>query len=112
MSTGFENKNNYQLRCGLSQHLLYFPYPESTMIVCLCQRVSDRDIARHARNGMSFDEIQLELGVATQCGCCGECARDIVSQCHAQTAALHRAGEPVTNLAGEPGFNPVEVRRP
>ena len=38
--------------------------------------------------------------------------RDIVSQCHAQTAALHRAGEPVTNLAGEPGFNPVEVRRP
>jgi bacterioferritin-associated ferredoxin len=40
------------------------------MIVCVCRRVSDRDIARLARNGMGFDEIQFELGVATQCGRC------------------------------------------
>ena len=51
------------------------------MIVCVCRRVSAREIARHARAGMGFDEIQFELGVATQCGRCETCARDIVSQC-------------------------------
>ncbi|MES2633977.1 MAG: (2Fe-2S)-binding protein [Pseudomonadota bacterium] len=53
------------------------------MIVCVCKRVSERDIARHARAGMSFDDIQFELGVATQCGRCEGCARDVVAQCSA-----------------------------
>jgi len=30
---------------------------------------------------MDFDAIQLELGVATQCGRCESCARDVVAQC-------------------------------
>ncbi|MCC2675588.1 MAG: putative bacterioferritin-associated ferredoxin [Ramlibacter sp.] len=51
------------------------------MIVCVCRRVSDRDIARHARAGMSFDDIQFELGVATQCGQCECTAREVVAQC-------------------------------
>ena len=51
------------------------------MIVCVCRRVSDREIVRHARAGMDFDDIQFELGVATQCGQCEGCARDIVAQC-------------------------------
>lgn len=61
------------------------------MIVCVCHRVSDREIARHARAGMSFDEIQFELGVATQCGCCEATARGVVAQCSASqpVAALH-----------------------
>lgn len=53
------------------------------MIVCVCNRVSDREIVRHARAGMGFDDIQFELGVATQCGRCEGCARDIVAQCNA-----------------------------
>jgi len=53
------------------------------MIVCVCRRISDREIARHARAGMGFDEIQFELGVATQCGQCEGCARDVVAQCSA-----------------------------
>ena len=53
------------------------------MIVCVCRRISDREIARHARAGLGFDEIQFELGVATQCGQCEGCARDIVAQCSA-----------------------------
>jgi len=61
------------------------------MIVCVCHRISDREIARHARAGMGFDDIQLELGVATQCGQCESCARDVVAQCNAShpVAALH-----------------------
>ena len=53
------------------------------MIVCICRRISDSQIARHARAGMGFDEIQFELGVATQCGQCEGCARDVVAQCSA-----------------------------
>jgi len=62
------------------------------MIVCVCRRVSDRDIARAAHQGLSFDEIQLELGVATQCGRCEDCACTIVAQCNvtAPLAAISR----------------------
>ena len=64
----------------------------AAMIVCVCRRVSDREIARHARAGMTFDEVQFELGVATQCGRCEGCARDVVAQCSAShpVASLHR----------------------
>lgn len=70
------------------------------MIVCVCRRVSDREIVRHARAGMSFDDIQFELGVATQCGQCEGCAREVVAQCNAEhpVAALHRES-PVVHLA-------------
>jgi len=61
------------------------------MIVCVCNRVSDREIARHARAGMGFGDIQFELGVATQCGQCEGCARDVIAQCSVlhPVAALH-----------------------
>ncbi len=66
------------------------------MIVCVCRRISDREIARHARAGLGFDEIQLELGVATQCGKCESCARELVSQCQGSctTAHIMREGTP------------------
>ena len=57
------------------------------MIVCICHKISDREIVRHARAGMGFDEIQLELGVATQCGQCEGCARDVVAQCNSRPVA-------------------------
>lgn len=53
------------------------------MIVCVCRCVSDREIARHARSGMDFEDIQFELGVATQCGRCECTAREVVAQCSA-----------------------------
>jgi len=54
------------------------------MIVCVCHRISDRDIAHAARSGSaSFDELQVELSVATRCGKCHDCAR--------QTFEFHRA---------------------
>jgi bacterioferritin-associated ferredoxin len=47
------------------------------VIVCVCHRVSDRDIEREVRHGCeSFEELQDELRVATACGRCGDCARD------------------------------------
>jgi bacterioferritin-associated ferredoxin len=66
--------------------------PPEPMIVCVCRRVSDREIARHARAGMDFEDIQFELGVATQCGQCECCAREVVAQCSATqpVACLNR----------------------
>lgn len=45
---------------------------------------------------MNFDDIQFELGVATQCGQCESCARDVVAQCSVSSpmAALHSDFEP------------------
>ena len=67
------------------------------MIVCVCKRISDREIARHVRAGMGFDDIQFELGVATQCGKCEECARGIVAQCNSShpVAALNCESHPI-----------------
>lgn len=56
------------------------------MIVCICHRVSDRDIARAAREGCtSFEQLQDSLRVATGCGRCHDCARETL-QAHAQAA--------------------------
>ena len=77
------------------------------MIICVCNRISDRDITRHAHAGMSFDDIQLELGVGTCCGACESCARDIVAQCSAShpTAALRQ--ESATDLRGAANNAPI-----
>lgn len=54
------------------------------MIVCICHKISDKTIAAQAHAGRSFDEMQFDLGLATQCGRCEECARAIVDKCHAE----------------------------
>lgn len=56
------------------------------MIVCVCRRVSDRDIHRHAQQGVgSFDDLQMESGISTCCGRCESCARQVFEQaCAAQ----------------------------
>ena len=61
------------------------------MVICICHRVSDRDIARAAREGCaSFEELQDELRVGTGCGACHDCARETFEQ-HAGAAAPQRA---------------------
>jgi bacterioferritin-associated ferredoxin len=65
------------------------------MIVCVCRRVSDRDIVHAVRGGCaSFDELQDHLRVGTACGACGECARDTFNaqRCTPMTAAVSWLG--------------------
>lgn len=67
------------------------------MIICVCHRVSDRDIARQAQDGCpSFDALQDELRVGTACGACRDCARSCF-EAHAGAGRCH--GEPRTALA-------------
>lgn len=52
-------------------------YDAGTMIVCLCHRISDRDIAAAVAAGCtSFDALQDDLRIGTACGCCLECAHE------------------------------------
>lgn len=62
------------------------------MIVCVCHRVSDRDIARAVRSGCaSFDELQFDLAVATACGKCHDCARETFEHHAAQSGSCEAA---------------------
>jgi bacterioferritin-associated ferredoxin len=49
---------------------------------------------------MTFDDMQFELGIATQCGQCEHCAREVIAQCSAShpTAALHREAGPAATI--------------
>ena len=66
------------------------------MIVCVCHRVSDRDIEAHACDGVgSFGELQARTRLGTQCGSCRECAEEI---CVA-AAGLALQGSPERDVA-------------
>jgi bacterioferritin-associated ferredoxin len=63
---------------------------EPLMIVCVCRRVSDRDIERHVRNGCaSFDELQMDSGVASCCGRCTDAARESFASATSKQAGPH-----------------------
>lgn len=52
---------------------------ETTVYVCICNAVTDKEIRKAARAGInSFSELQEELGVATCCGSCSDDAADIL----------------------------------
>jgi bacterioferritin-associated ferredoxin len=59
------------------------------MIVCLCHRVSERDIrAAVAEGTRCFEQLQDDTSIASSCGCCLECAQDVFD--HAVSAAGDR----------------------
>lgn len=76
------------------------------MIVCICRRVSDRDIHRLIAEGASsFEEVQIETGAATCCGCCESCAREVYETAQHQHGRVHAhwialCAEPATAALG------------
>ena len=78
------------------------------MIVCVCHRVSDRDIAHAVRYGCaSFDDLQEELGVATACGACGDCARETFAACAAKAGNAALGSHAVEACVGERRVVPI-----
>lgn len=52
------------------------------MIVCVCNNVSDKKIQRAVEQGMStMSELRTHLQVATCCGKCAGCAREVLQEC-------------------------------
>lgn len=77
------------------------------MIVCICHRVSDRDIARTAQSGCaSFEELQFELLVATSCGKCHDCAHETFKR-HAPKIAATEPPPTRCHGAGRSGHHTV-----
>jgi bacterioferritin-associated ferredoxin len=69
----------------------------ATVIVCLCHRVTDRDIERAVRDGVRcFDTLQDEIRVAAACGCCHDCAREAFDAACSRTCS---PAEPALALA-------------
>ncbi|CAN5746746.1 hypothetical protein BH09PSE5_BH09PSE5_01490 [soil metagenome] len=69
------------------------------MIVCVCRRVSDKDIQREAHSGCStFADLQMELGVATCCGRCGDCAKEVFESAQIGAGGFHGHGRVIPML--------------
>ena len=55
------------------------------MIVCVCRRMSDHQIHQAVADGaQTLECLQFDLGVATQCGRCADCASRVL--CDAKAA--------------------------
>jgi bacterioferritin-associated ferredoxin len=71
------------------------------MIVCLCHRISDRDIRRAVADGVCcFDQLQDDTRVASSCGSCHDCAREVFDAAVDAAAASPR--RPVIVLQAVP----------
>jgi bacterioferritin-associated ferredoxin len=66
------------------------------MIVCLCHRISDRDIVQAVKDGVrDFESLQDDTCIARNCACCEDCAKQVFAQACA-TVQVHR--QPVREL--------------
>ncbi|HEX9172614.1 MAG TPA: (2Fe-2S)-binding protein [Telluria sp.] len=64
------------------------------MIVCVCNNISDREIRQAADLGVSsMAELRRDLGVATCCGKCASCARQVLGEHLGQQLEQVRATE-------------------
>ncbi len=65
------------------------------MIICVCRRVSDHQIRQAAADGAhSLECLQFDLGVATQCGRCADCASRVL--CDARAAGSNHQQHVIT----------------
>jgi len=61
------------------------------MYVCICNAITDTQIRRAAESGVrDLWQLQKELGVASNCGKCGETAASIIRE----TRSAQRTVEP------------------
>lgn len=52
------------------------------MYVCVCNAVSERAIREAVEGGVrTFDELRMQTGCATSCGCCEAVAIQVMEQC-------------------------------
>ncbi len=59
------------------------------MYVCICHGITDKDIQKAARSGVTnIHQLAAETGATTGCGSCLEMAEDILKQQSAQQPAF------------------------
>jgi bacterioferritin-associated ferredoxin len=64
------------------------------MIVCVCNNISDREIRQAIDSGLdTIADLRRDLGVATCCGKCHTCAKEVLSEHRATIQARELAFE-------------------
>jgi bacterioferritin-associated ferredoxin len=49
------------------------------MYICICKKITDTQIYQEIEKGATtLKELSEQLGVSTQCGKCGKCARNMI----------------------------------
>lgn len=62
------------------------------MYVCLCKGVTDSQIRDAVIDGAdNLRDVRQQLGVASNCGRCAQCARQVIKQTKQEMAALDDA---------------------
>ncbi len=70
------------------------------MIVCVCRGVSDRQIRQAVAEGAhSLECLQVDLGVATQCGRCADCASRVLCEARGAGAHTHTHAQQVVSVS-------------
>lgn len=71
------------------------------MYVCLCKGVTDKTIKQAVASGdvTTMRELRQQHGVASQCGCCKQCAKDVL-----QEALVEVSGNDTVNI-----INPAKI---
>jgi len=63
------------------------------MYVCICNAVTDRQIRRAVRDGVTtFAELQARLNVSASCGRCESFARGVLAEAVAEALSAAPAG--------------------
>ncbi len=50
------------------------------MYVCLCKAITQQQIEDAVEDGYSYAQIRQKYGVATDCGCCGQMAKQMIRE--------------------------------
>ena len=80
------------------------------MIVCVCKAVNDRAIRRAVAEGHdTFDAVQFELGVGSQCGKCVESVCEVLFDARVEGFRPH-ACPSVASIGPAPAAHPGPLR--
>ncbi len=60
------------------------------MYICLCKGITENQIQQAVKNGADYRTLREELGLATECGSCGSCAKSLI-KATSQTCAFYEA---------------------
>jgi bacterioferritin-associated ferredoxin len=56
------------------------------MYVCVCHAVTDQQICKAARAGVTtVNQLTAQSGLGSNCGCCRESAQKLLDTCHASS---------------------------
>lgn len=62
------------------------------MYVCLCKGITDRQIRNAVIDGAkNLSDVRRELGVASNCGRCAQCARAVIADTRDEMACLENS---------------------